>query len=168
MALSPSGRPIVYVSRESHALYHRPGTHYRALGFANDVNVPGPALELGADYSLVNHTKPVPGKPWLAWWGGREAKEDRPMLMDGMLRSSDNGCPITDYPALASAMLGRRTKMGLMAGLLGCVLLTLVLGLYVHRAWLVALGVVPAVGLGVLWTVLTSTVTSASSSSFAP
>ena len=168
LKLTPSGRPVVYVSRESHAMYHRPGTHYRALGFANDVNVPGQALEFKADYDLVNHTKPVPGKPWLAWWGGRAADESRPMLMDGMLRSVDNGCPVTDYPALANARLGRRTKMGRVAGLLGCVLLTLVLGLYVHRAWLVALGVLPAVGLGVLWTVVTATVASASSTSFAP
>jgi hypothetical protein len=168
MALTPSGRPIVYVSRESHAMYHRPGTHYRALGFANDVIAPGRALELGADYDLVNHTKAVAGKPWLTWWGGRAADEDRPMLMDGMLRGGDNGCPITDYPALANAMLGRRVKIGLLVGLLGCVLLTLALGLYVHRAWLVALGVLPAVGLGVLWTVLTATVASASATSFAP
>lgn len=166
--LTPSGRPIVYVSRESHALYHRPGTHYRALGFANDVNIPGQALEVKADYDLVNHTTAVKGKPWLTWWGGRAGDEDRPMLMDGMLRSVDNGCPVTDYPALANAKLSRGAKLGLVAGLLACVLLTLVMGLYAGRAWLVALGVLPAVGLGVLWTVITATATSASSTSFAP
>lgn len=169
--LSPEGQPMVYVSRESHALYHKSGTNWRALGFGNDVHKPGgQTLAPNKSYSLVDFTKQPPQKPWVTWTGGRAADDARPMLVDGTLWYPEKGCPVTDFSAIASGMLSRGAKIGIIVGLVAVLVLTVGLGLFLRRkrAWLVALGVPPAVALGLMWVVATSNVTAATVSSFSP
>ena len=159
------GRLLAFVAKESHAMYHRPGTHWRLLGFGNDPITPGEELT-PARYMLVKWTKTPKDRPWVTWRGGRGAGfSQRPMLVDGHLAVASKSCAVTDYPALVNEKLSNGVKIALVVAFAVLILLSIGLGLYFKKAWIVLFALPPTVGATLMWVILTSTVHAATLSS---
>jgi hypothetical protein len=155
------GKLLVYVSKESHAFYHKPGMNYRILGFGNDPHTPGEELT-PARYTLVSWTKTPKDRPWVVWRGGRGVGfSTRPMLVDGQLAMPNKSCAVTDYPALINTKLSKGLKYALTIGFILLILLAVGLGLGYRKPWVVLLALPPTVGATLMWVILTSTVEAA-------
>lgn len=151
------GRLLAYVSNESHAMYHKPGTHMRLFGFGNDPHTPGQELS-PAQYRLVSWTKTPKDKPWVTWRGGRGAGFDnRPMLADGQLAVVNKFTTITDWPGLVNLKLSTGLKYALVAAFVALILLGAGLGLYFKNPWIVLFALPPTVGATLMWLILTAT-----------
>ena len=152
------GRLLAYVSRESHAMYHNPGKHWRLLGFANDPNVPGEELT-PARYKLVRWTKTPKDKPWVTWRGGRGAGfDDRPMLVDGQLAVTNKTITVTDYPGLVNTKMSVGLKYALAVGFAVLILAAVGMGIGFKKPWIVLLALPPTVGATLMWVILTASV----------
>ena len=154
------GRLLAYVSRESHAMYHNSGTHWRLLGLGNDPNTPGEELT-PARYKLVRWTKTPKDKPWVTWRGGRATDpgfSTRPMLVDGQLSVPNKTIVVTDYPGLINTKLSSGVKWALAIGIGLLILVTVGLGLRLKKPWVMLLALPPSMAVGLLWVILTASV----------
>lgn len=159
------GRPVFYVARESHAIFHVPGTHRRLLGLANDeTQSDGTALAPGAGYTLVDAGDRR--KPWLQWPGARSRDFDQGFLHQLTFRTPDKGCAVTDVPAYVATKLPRAALVGLVIGLLVLVAAAVYVNLRFRGLWVragaAATAVVGSGGLGMMWLVATANVSVAS------
>jgi hypothetical protein len=97
------GHPIVYIARESHAMFPSTGVFPRALGFGND-NV-DPA-DKPLPYNLVVIKDAVKTQKYLGAKVARSPDETRPIFDNGYFSACKRQMP-SDFPSLIRSRIGK-------------------------------------------------------------
>ena len=145
-----NGHPVVYIARESHAMFPSTGVFPRALGFGNDVVEPA---DKPLEYNLVVLKDAVKNQKYLGARVARSPDETRPFFDNGYFSACKRQMP-SDFPSLIRARIGKYFN-GLCLLILGLLLMSLGLtfkGYSVAAIFTAILGVIA----GILYTSATT------------
>lgn len=118
--VSKNGHPVVYIARESHAMFPSTGTFRRALGFGNDVVEPA---DKPLEYNLVVLKDAVKTQKYLGAKVARSPDETRPFFDNGYFSACKRQMP-SDFPSLIRLRIGKYFN-GLCLLILGLLLISL-------------------------------------------
>lgn len=139
------GHPIVYIARESHAMFPSTGMFPRAFGFGNDNVEPA---EKPLQYNLVIIKDAVKEKHYLGAKVARSPDETRPFFDNGYFSACKRQIP-SDFPALVRSRIGTYFN-GLCVLIVGLLILSLGLtfnGHTIAAVFTTLFGII----IGILW-----------------
>lgn len=140
------GRPIVYIARESHAMFPSTGVFPRALGFGNDNVEPA---DKPLQYNLAVLKDAVKTQKYLGAKVARSPDETRPFFDNGYFSACKRQMP-SDFASAIRAKFGNSFE-GVCLLVFGLMMLSLGFTFKGHRVSSIAT-VILGVILGMLWT----------------
>ena len=139
------GHPIVYIARESHAMFPSTGMFHRALGFGNDVVEPS---DKPLQYNLVIIKDAVKTQKYLGAKVARSPDETRPFFDNGYFSACKRQLP-SDFPSLIRSRIGKYFNV-LCLLILGLLIMSLGLTFRGHHVAVIFTAIFGVV-VGILW-----------------
>lgn len=141
------GHPIVYIARESHAMFPSTGVFHRVLGFGNDIVEP---VDKPLQYNLVVIKDAVKEHIYLGAKVARSPDETRPFFDNGYFSACKRQLP-SDFPSLIRWRIGKYFN-GVCLLVVGLLIMSLLLGLTFNGHNITAIfTAILGVVVGILW-----------------
>jgi hypothetical protein len=144
------GHPIVYIARESHAMFPSTGVFPRALGFGNDRVEPA---DKPLQYDLVVIKDAVKEKQYLGAKVARSPDETRPFFDNGYFNACKRQMP-SDFTSLIRSKIGKYFN-GLCLLVFGLLIMSLWLSFNGHNVAVIFTAIFGII-IGLLWQFATS------------